>query len=154
MKSLIWPMAVIVAMATGCSPTKQEEPVAPAAPEESAPASGMRAWGESTAVVEMDVAVPAGEQVAPTPAAGDPGLMQPSDPSPVPQMWGADGSGPGDSLPSDVPMLQGADDLSPGQPQEARAPVPVLNSPADLMQVQTNQVPVLQSPEDLMKSGQ
>jgi len=143
-------------MLGACSPKQAEEPAAPAAAEESSPPGGMQEWGEATTtVVDMDLASPPAEAPAqPVPPGWDPGSMQPSDPSPVPQMWGADGSKPGDAPSPAVPVLQGPDDLFRGQSPTGQPPVPVLNSPADLMQGQgTNPVPVLESPADLMESG-
>jgi hypothetical protein len=158
MKTLIMPvvLAGLAGMLGACSPKQAEEPAAPAAAEESAPAGGMQEWGEATTtVVDMELATPPGEQSAPpVPPTWDPGSMQSTEASPAPQMWGADGSKKGDTPSPEVPVLQGPDDLFRSQSPTGQPPVPVLNSPADLMQGQTNPVPVLQSPEDLMESGQ
>lgn len=145
-------LAGLAGVLGACSPKQAEEPDAPAAAEEPVPASGMQAWGEATTAVDTGLSAPEQAPAAPNPSpAWNPGSMQPSEPVPVPQMWGADGSQAGQAMPKDVPVMQGADDPMPGLPNAVSSPVPVLQSPADLMKGEPNAtpVPVLQSPADL-----
>ena len=156
MKFSIMPLALaaLAGVLAACSPKKDEQP-APrtTAAEEISSSGGMQAWGEATTAVDTGLSAPEQTPTAPNPSpAWNPGSMQPSDPSAVPQMWGADGSQAGQQLmPEDVPVMQGADDPMPGQPNVASSPVPVLQSPVDLMKGEPGgtPVPVLQSPADL-----
>jgi len=157
MKQLTWIASVagFLGLVAGCSPAKQEEKKPPVSEQTAGePPTGMRAWGESTTAVAGEVEMPASES-APVPSGSwDPGLMQPTEPSSVPQMWGADGSQPGAGLPKDVPVMQGANDPLPGESKAASSPLPVLQSPADLMKSQGTPPPVLQSPADLIGTKQ
>jgi hypothetical protein len=157
MKQLTWIASVagFLGLVAGCSPAKQKEQTnSPVTEQAGESPTGMRAWGESTTAVAGEVEMPASESAPVASDSWDPGLMQPSEPSSVPQMWGADGSQPGAGLPKDVPVMQGANDPLPGESKAAPSPVPVLQSPADLMKSQGTPPPVLQSPADLIGTKQ